>query len=816
MKAKPMIVKFRLILPILMLSSSLALAGCDSPEEKAERYYQSGMELLAAGDADRAMVEFRNVFKYNGFHKEARRAYADLLRTRGDVNDAYGQYLRLVEQYPDTPEVRRILAEIAIERGDWAEAERHGNAAIALTPEVPAVKALKVALAYRDATLAKDEAAKTTAMRAARALLAEVPDNMVARRVVIDWALTGPDPQAALPDIEAALAVEPRSLGLNVQKFRLLAQAGDVAATGAQLRTMYELFPDNQEVQTTLIRWYMVQKDFAGAEAFLRKLAGADTAAAEGHVAVVQLLRQAQGAEAARAELDRLIAANAGQPNADLYGALRATITFEQGDRDKAISAFEAILKQAPASDQTRRIKVMLARMLAATGNQVGARARVEEVLAEDASNTEALKMRGAWRIEDDKAGEAIIDLRAALDQNPRDAETLTLLAQANERNGNPELAGERLSQAVDVSGSAPEPTLRYVRFLLAQGRTSTVESLLIDALRLNSDHVGLLNQLAGFYLGQGKWAQAQDVVARLGGLNSPEAQKAAQPLQAALLLAQNRTTEGVAFLQSLVNDTGSNTAAVAQVVQTQIRTGQTEAARRYVDDLLAKAPEDAGLRLISASLYAVVGDLARAETIYRALIAEHPAAEAPVRLLYGLLAADGRKAEADAVLDAGLAAQPGSDTLRLLKATQLQQAEDIEGAIAIYEALYAENSDSVLVANNLASLISTFRDDPESLDRAYAIARRLSGTKVPAFQDTYGWIAYRRGNLDEALTYLEPAAAGLPQDALTQFHLGMTYVGLKRPQEAARVLKQALDLAGDSKLPQFETARKALAGLSE
>ena len=60
-----------LLLP-LMIVGTLTLSGCKSSDEKAEDYYQSGLALLASGDEERAMVEFRNVFKYNGFHKEAR------------------------------------------------------------------------------------------------------------------------------------------------------------------------------------------------------------------------------------------------------------------------------------------------------------------------------------------------------------------------------------------------------------------------------------------------------------------------------------------------------------------------------------------------------------------------------------------------------------------------------------------------------------------------------------------------------------------------------------------------------------------------
>ena len=59
------------------------------------------------------------------------------------------------------------------------------------------------------------------------------------------------------------------------------------------------------------------------------------------------------------------------------------------------------------------------------------------------------------------------------------------------------------------------------------------------------------------------------------------------------------------------------------------------------------------------------------------------------------------------------------------------------------------------MVANNLANLLMARADDAAALDRAHAITRRLRGTEEPAFQDTYGWIAYLRGDHDTALEYL-------------------------------------------------------------
>jgi Flp pilus assembly protein TadD len=169
-------------------------------------------------------------------------------------------------------------------------------------------------------------------------------------------------------------------------------------------------------------------------------------------------------------------------------------------------------------------------------------------------------------------------------------------------------------------------------------------------------------------------------------------------------------------------------------------------------------------------------------------------------------------------VIDAQLAAAPDSRPLRLLKGAIQSEAADIDGAIATFEALYAENTSDLVVANNLASLLATHRaDDPAQLERAAAIARRLRGREVPAFQDTYGWIAFLRGELDAALAHLEPAAEGLPEDALVQYHLGRVYEALDRPADARARYTRALELAEGrpiAGLPQFETARARLAGL--
>ena len=121
--------------PVIMAIAAFStLSFCDTAEERAEAHYQSALELLEQGDVDRAAVEFRNVFDLNGLHRDARRTYAELERERGNLRAAYGQYLRLVEQYPDSLPGQRALAQMSLRFNDWDAARRHGSAAAELDP----------------------------------------------------------------------------------------------------------------------------------------------------------------------------------------------------------------------------------------------------------------------------------------------------------------------------------------------------------------------------------------------------------------------------------------------------------------------------------------------------------------------------------------------------------------------------------------------------------------------------------------------------------------------------------------------------------
>lgn len=796
----------RLFLRVALIStlSFLLLSGCETSEERAERFYQSGLELLKSGDVDRALVEFRNVFQLDALHKGARMAFADAQRERGAFAEAYGQYLRVVEQYPDTAEALIALAEIGIEGGAWEEADKHGRAALALMPEDPRAVIAVAMLDYHAARIANDITAAVAPTQVATEILKTDPANLFARRILLDDLVQKGNTRAAADFATESIAQLPDQMEFHIQRLQLFQMLSDNDAMTAALDQATKQFPDSIEFRGLLVAWYMDQGNPEAAEAFLRSRADRDVATNEDIFLLVEFLRQTVSFDAGITELEARLSKD---PENSALGALHASHIFDRGDREAGIAEIKAIVERLAASDEVRNYQNILARMYIANGDIAAARQIVDQVLAGDASNVEALKLSAAWMVDDDKPQDAIVALRTALSQAPEDPDVLTLMALAHERQGDRDLAGERYALAVEITDSRREEVLRYTSFLLADQRLEAAEAVLTEAVERHPLDLRLLSAMADVELRRRDWDRATRIIWKLRAIGSEESVDIANRVEAELLLRQSRTDETLAFLENLVSSDDSNVVAKARLVELQLRQGQSDRAAAFLDEQLEKDPTQPDLLFLRAGIHVLDGAPDEAEKIYLDLLERFPGNQRVLQTMYNLLAADGRTDDLYALLDEQTELAPNQIFSLVLKAGLFEKDGQIEEAIAIYEGIYAKNSGNLVVANNLASLLSTHREDKESLDRAFTVGQRLNGTTFPPFQDTYGWLLYLRGDFEGALPYLEAAAQALGSDPYVLLHLGMTRHQLGMAEEAKEALAQAIEIIGDTAPAAFQVA---------
>jgi tetratricopeptide (TPR) repeat protein len=806
---------------ICLLAVLLTLAACEDSEDRAARHLENAEALVAEGDLGAAVLEFRNALEFAPNNREALTQLADIQMANGAEGAAVGTYQRLVDNHPDATEGWLNLAEIAIRQNRWDEAATFADQAETQAPDSPRTALIRAALDFRTAVETQDADAAGAAAAVARRHVADDPANLIARQILIAHAGNFLTPEDALAELDAALAVLPDNYILHQLKVQTLADLGRTDAVGPALETMAQQFPDNTEPRQLLVNWYLGQGDTEAVERFLRMRAEADTAEFSDRLSLVNFLRELRGPEPALAEIDRQIAAlpddasteDAARDLAVLRG-LRATLVFDTGDPEAAIAELEGVLGTLPDGAEANNLRVALARMLSTVGREDDARAAVEAVLAQDSGHVDASKIKAQWLIAEDQTDAAVQLLRQAQATAPRDAEVVRLMGDAHARAGSWELAGERYATAVDLSGRAPRDSLIYANFLIGQERPGPAETVLVDALRQTPNNPDLLAALTGLHLQEGRPDQARQGIAQLRALDTDAARRAAASLEADLLLRANRTADTQVLIEQMAAEGQGDAQRLAALIEAQISEGNIEDAKAMLARQLETYPDDPLLRFLRGGIHMVEGEIAVAETTYRDILADYPAAAPPLRVLYGILRQQGRDDEAQALLQETRAAAPDAMLPRLLLAEQAQRDGDMDGAIALYEDIYADDSSNLVVANNLANLLMARPDDAAALDRAHAITRRLRGTEEPAFQDTYGWIAYLREDYDTALEYLSAAAEALPEEPTVQYHLGMTYLALERPEEARAALERTIDLAGDRPLPEADRARDALQGL--
>ena len=793
---------------------SLTLAACKTAEERAEERYQSGLSLLEAGDSARAIIELRNVLEVEGSHVGARETLAQIFLDEGNAAAGYSQILRLAEQNPQEPKFRIQLARLAFDNQSWDEFRRHGEVAVELLPEDLEVQAINFGLRYQEAVEADEPTVIDAVALETEALLDVLPNNAILRNILIDSALRASRIDDALIHIDHMITLEPENLRLHQQRLAILAQKQDPTLLEQQLLTMIETFPEEDEIQGTLFRFYTSTGNLQAAEDFLRRVSSPSDEDPAKFLDLIRFITEVEGPQAGKAEIQRAIAEN---PNKMPFQALLASIEFSEGKTSESISEMERIVAENEPSDQRRGVQVGLAKMLIAVGNDVGARRLVEEVLVEDSLQVEALKLQAQWQIQEDDTDSALLSLRTALDADANDTEAHELLALAYQRTGNHELARESLSRAVETSGNAPAQSIRFATALMERRQFLPAENVLLPALRLSPGNPDLLAILGRLYLEMDDQPRATQVIDTLRRIDTDRTNQIANALRADQLRSANGIGEAVVFLEQLAANSDSGLDAQLLLLRGQLAAGDTEAAQALIQKLIAENPGNRNLPYALAAVKGASGDLEGAATDYRGLLADNPNNPRVWLELSRVLAQTGDNQAAEGAIQEGLEQNSDDPNLLWARASILEQENRIEEAIEIYEALYERASDSIIVANNLASLLSVYRDDDESLERAFTVARRFKDTEIPALQDTYGWILHRRGQSEEAVTYLQNAAKELDTDPLAQYHLAMAYLATGDTENAKIQLQRTLDVAGpvDTR-PQIEDARLRLAELDK
>lgn len=773
------------IITSLILSVVLVLSACGSPEERAQAHIESGFKHLSENKPALASLDFRNALKINDKLAPAWFGLAQVEERQGRWDKVFGLLNKVVNIDPNHLKAQVKLGKLLLLAGQLDKALETSNTTIKLDSSNAAVQALRAATLFK----LEDPAG---AVKHAESALETDPTNVDAITVLVAERLAAKDIPSAITYLDQGISQNEKNITLHLVKIQALDRIEKKAEAEIVFRRLIELYPEKIEFRKSLARYLLRQNRPDDAEKEMRALAADFPKDPEIQLDVVRVINATRGIEPAKAELDRLIQEN---PAIFRYQFAAAQILLTQSKTAESRDMLMKISKEAEDKNTRLAAKARIAEILLQEKKPKEALEVAEEVLVEDGRHVKALMLRASIRIDKRQLGDAISDLRTILKDSSQSTRALLLLARAHQLNGAIELADDRLANAFRASSSNASVGLHYVRFLMSNSRASRAEDVLTTVLAREPRNLQVLRTLAQVRLAQKNWHGAQEVAETLRKIGDKEV--VADNIIGRALEGQKKFDKSIEFFQRAHDASPLALRPMVSLVRAYIRAGKKQDAKNFLQAVLESNDKNVQALLLLARVHNLE-DAGKedAEVLLKRALELEPEKVLPYRELARFLQSQKRYDEAETVVANGLAKHPDDSPLRLFRAGIYEQRGKINDAISEYEQLHRKQPDSDVFANNLASLLSDHREDPESLERAYGIAKRFRDSSIPHFKDTYGWILHRKGENERAIPLLRDVVKKAPTLPIFRYHLGMVYLSSEQNDKALAELRRTLELS--------------------
>ena len=786
----------------LLVLVVLQVAGCGSPEDRAQSYYEHGMKLFSEHENAKAAIELRNAVRLKKDLIGAWKALAEIDETGRNWPRVVTDMRAIVELAPNDLSARLKLGKLLLLAGSSDEALRLANAGIELDNRNADVHALKAAISFK-----LDNRAE--AVREAQTALELDPANADALMVLSVDRLGRGDAKGALALLEGASVVNAKdngnNLGLQLLKIKLFGQTGDFKSVEVALRKLVDLSPQEPGYRKLLINFYVEQRRIDDAESEMRALAAANPANSATALDLIRFLYTIKKAPAAaRQELNARI--NAGGEVFPLQIAL-AEMDFAEGNLTDGKRLLENLVGTGKSAENVRTARITLAQMYLGKKNFGPAETLANDILRDDPHNVSALKLRASIRIERAQLDAAVADLLDALNYQPRSTDLMSLLATAYERSGLIELADKQFADATKASDFDANVGLEYVGFLQRRGSIARAEDTLIGLNKRRPNNIQVLSMLAQIRLARQNWIGAQEIAESIRRIDNNSG--TADQILGAALIGRNKYDEAITAFQNAYNAAPTAARPINSLVGAFLKANKKDQAIIFLKSVLVKNPGNANALVLLGSTELASGVADQALKSFLAAIKAQPKDTFGYQALADFYLAQKNYDEAIRVVRTGLQQQPDSMALHMILASALERKGDYETAISEYEFMVDKQPGNLIVANNLASLLLDRRTDKASLKRAQSLAAVLRKSQIPQFKDTLGWLSYLQGDYKTAVSLSEEAAAALPDQAAVRYHLGMGYISTNQLDKGSEQLKKALELGPNNELA--EAIRNAL-----
>lgn len=771
----------------ISVAACLALvAACSSPEEKVERYTNSGLEFIEEEEWNKANIQFQNALKINEEHVPALVGVAKVAENKQNYKRMFGALQSVVRLDPENQEALVQLGKLFLVGSDENQALEFADRALAVDANNAEALALKAAVMIKI-----DDGVQ--AIELAKKSLEIDPSNAEATTVLATERARAKDYEGALEYIDGALSENSNQAALHLFRLQMLKNLGrEDDVTAGYLRLIDE-FPENVGYRRIYVTALIAKNELAEARAQLVEVANILSKEVDPVLDVVRVDYRVGGEPAARETFAAYVAE---RPDDIELSLAFASHLRTQGAYEEAEEIYSSLIDKKNEPETQIRAKNELAGQRLLEGKTEEAETLVLEILELDERNSGAMLKLAGLKIDRNELDEAIRDLRVVLNDDPQSAPARMLMASAFEKQGDVALASSQMAQAIEESEYDSKQSNVFAKFLIRNNEQTRAENVLVQSLDKFPNDSDNLKFLAAIRLAKQDWKGAEEAAKALEGLNEQD------PIVNRILGAAYAGLEDYSGVIETLESENRRAPLVAQplevLVDAYLRSGQAVKAEELLRENISNNTESSTASFLLARVLLAQQRTEEARQTLTNAIETREFEYGLYEALYRIHVREGQLNEANALIERGLSVAPDNDGLKFIKADSLLAAGKDEEALSLYEDILSRRPNDRLVANNYASLLTQMRDDPDSRRKAVSVAEVLDGVENAFFQDTYGWALVRNGELDRGLELLEKAALSAPGNAEIQYHLGAALLQKGETVRGKEVLEKSIGLAAD------------------
>ncbi len=775
----------------------LLVASCGGAEQRKAKYLERGKEYIAQENYDKAIVELKNVIQIDPKHAEAYYLVGQAEEKKQNMRQAFGNYSKAAELNPGYIEPRYRLGYIYFATGQDDKASSMADEILKIQPNNPSGKTLHAALMARKGDT-------KGAAREMEKVVAEAPTQLDAVDLLASIYAKEGSFDKAMEVLSKGVEANPKNIPLRAQYARMLAERKDFPKAEKALQEIIALLPEKLEPRLSLALFYSQTNQADKAEKTLREAIQANPDDGLRYIVLADFMIGQKKPDRAKEEL---IAAIKAKPKLGNVRLALAKLYEQTGEYDKATQVYRDLIEASGDKPDGLTARNRLSNLMMNEGKQEEAAKLVDEVLKENPQDSEALYIKGKLALAKRDAPSAIAAFRSVLRDQPNFVDAYLSLAEAQMLDKNKDLARENLQKAVELNPKSVRAHVALAKYFADAGDFGEALKKADDALKISPDDIDALGTKVDILQARKDTKGAQTVLEKI---------KKAHPDKAIgyyalgqLYLSQKKYDGAIHEFEQAMGKSKDISMPLTMIVATNLAQHKPEKAIDRLNDVIKQFPKYPVAHELLGEVYLSGKKYDEAEQSLRKAIEANPKWNVPYKILGNVYLTKGDVAKAGQAYQQGLGAIPEDAELQTLLAGFYERTASYDKAIEIYEKIFSKNSADDLVANNLAALLTDYRQDPQSLKRAKELAIRFESSQQPAFMDTLGWVYYKSGENDKAIPLLEKAVKRAPEVPVFRYHLGMVYYKKGDLQSAKTQLAKAVE--SKNAYPGLEEARGTL-----